>query len=412
MADFENLNYSYDQGIAPAIIQFHERTFLENIKRDAIHLKDAQQRFLPEGNGDSVKFRRLSPFEPTTEPLKEGVTPAGQKLTMSTLIAKVKPYGRHIEYTDEMDWKTLNQLQRETAKELAEQGTLSIDAVARNAMHAGLNVQYANGKANRAALAATDVLTAAEIKKAVRTLERNHTKKFADGYYHAIVSPDTKYDLTNDPLWIDVAKYQNKEAVEQYELGKMMGVKFYESPESKVFEAANYLFGTTANVALTALDKDNAVVNATATAFGANQADQIHNARTIIGTLVDLIAGDTTYPVCIEDINFEGTVAKIKLRWVPTGYNAHVSGAKLAPTGGGASGVTVQSTLIYGQNFHGTVALQGGGKNVRIIPKRPGSSGAADPLDQRGTIAWKVKGFCAVILQDAFGVRIEHGATA
>lgn len=411
MATFDNMNNSYDQGINPAIIQFHERTFQENVKRYAIHLKDAQQRILPENNGDSVKFRRLSPFAPTTEPLKEGVTPAGQKLVMSTLIAKVKPYGRHIEYTDEMDWKTLNQLQRETAKELAEQGTMSVDAVGRDAMHAGLNVQYANGKANRAALTDTDVLTAAEVKKAVRTLERNRAKKFADGYYHAIVSPDSKYDLTNDKLWIDVATYQDKEKIEEYELGKMLGVKFFESPEAKVFEAASYLFGTTANVALTGLDATNATVTAAATAFGNNLEDQVHNSRTLISTLVDLTAGDNTYPVCIEDIVIEGTVAKIKLKWVPTGYNAHVSGAKLAPTGGGASGVPVQSTLIYGQNFHGTVSLSGG-KNVRIIPKRPGSSGAADPLDQRGTIAWKVRGFGVVILQDAFGVRIEHGATA
>lgn len=412
MAVFDNLNMSYDQGINPAIIQFHERTFLENVKRDAIHLKDAQQRFLPEGNGDSVKFRRLSPFAPTTEPLKEGVTPAGQKLAMSTLIAKVKPYGRHIEYTDEMQWQTLDQLQRETAKELAEQGTLSVDAVTRDAMHAGLNVQYTGNKTSRSALTAADVLTAAAVKKAVRTLERNHTKRFPDGYFHAIVSPDTKYDLTSDPLWVDVAKYQNKEAVEQYELGKMLGVKFFESPEAKTFTAATYLFGSTASVALTALDATNATVTALATAFGANQADQVHNARTIIGTLVNLDDGKDTYPVCIEDVVFEGANAKIKLRWLPTGYNAHVSGATLAPAGGGASGATVQSTLIYGQNFYGAISLRGGGKNVQIIPKLPGSSGAADPLNQRGTIAWKVKGFCAVILQNAFGVRIEHGATA
>jgi hypothetical protein len=49
---------------------------------------------------------------------------------------------------------------------------------------------------------------------------------------------------------------------------------------------------------------------------------------------------------------------------------------------------------------------------VKIIINPPGSAGADDPLEQRGTIAWKVKGFCCVILQDAFIVRIEHGTTA
>lgn len=415
MAVFDNLNVSYGDGINPAIIDYHERTFLENVKREAVHCRDLQKRFLPEGNGDRVKFHRLTPFLPVTEPLQEGVTPQGQPLTLSTVVATVKPYGRHIEYTDEMQWKNLDQLQRETAKELAEQGTASVDAVARNALNAGLNVLYAGGKESRAALTAGDKLTAAEVKKAVRSLERNRAKRFPDGFYHAIVSPDTKYDLTGDPLWVDKATYQDKDKLERYELGTMLGVKFFESPESMVFKAQSYLFGTTESVALTAYDSAKGVLTAAATAFGADAGAQRHNARTLVGRLADLSrtvsSSQVKTTVCVEDITFDGSNARIKLRWKPQDYAAHVAGAALAPNGGGASGLAVQSTLIYGENFGGCIALQGGGKNVRIIPKAPGSAGAADPLDQRGTIAWKVKGFCAVILQDAFGVRIEHAAT-
>ena len=43
---------------------------------------------------------------------------------------------------------------------------------------------------------------------------------------------------------------------------------------------------------------------------------------------------------------------------------------------------------------------------------RSGSAGAADPLDQRGTIGWKVRGYTATILQDAYIVRLEHSVTA
>jgi N4-gp56 family major capsid protein len=67
---------------------------------------------------------------------------------------------------------------------------------------------------------------------------------------------------------------------------------------------------------------------------------------------------------------------------------------------------------VYGQDAFGTVELGGNGKNVEIIIKPVGSSGALDPLNQRGTIGWKVKGFCSVILQDDFIIRIESGATA
>ena len=47
-----------------------------------------------------------------------------------------------------------------------------------------------------------------------------------------------------------------------------------------------------------------------------------------------------------------------------------------------------------------------------MIIKPVGSSGATDPLNQRGTVAWKVKGVAYTILQDDFGVRIEHAVSA
>ena len=78
--------------------------------------------------------------------------------------------------------------------------------------------------------------------------------------------------------------------------------------------------------------------------------------------------------------------------------------------GGGADGARVYGTVIYGQNAYGDIELDGNGKAVKIIIHAPGHGD--DPLEQRGTIAWKVKGFCCTILQDSFIVRIEHGATA
>ena len=82
------------------------------------------------------------------------------------------------------------------------------------------------------------------------------------------------------------------------------------------------------------------------------------------------------------------------------------------PQGAGASDVDVYSTIIYGQDAFGDIELAGNGKNVEIIINPPGSAGSEDPYSQRGTIAWKVKGFTSAILQDLALVRIEHGATA
>jgi N4-gp56 family major capsid protein len=73
--------------------------------------------------------------------------------------------------------------------------------------------------------------------------------------------------------------------------------------------------------------------------------------------------------------------------------------------------VDVHVTLIYGENAAGSVALGGADKNVETIIMPPGSGGASDPLKQRGTIAWKVNGFAATILQDSWIIRLEHAVT-
>ena len=71
----------------------------------------------------------------------------------------------------------------------------------------------------------------------MRTLKRNNCKPFSDGFYHAIVHPDTVYDLQSDTMWVDVAKYQDKQKVEKGELGCIHKVKFYESTSAKTFTA-------------------------------------------------------------------------------------------------------------------------------------------------------------------------------
>ena len=142
------------------------------------------------------------------------------------------------------------------------------------------------------------------------------------------------------------------------------------------------------------------------------------DARVLTGKLVNVQytkSGATTVtPMCVERV--DAAAKKITFRWMPdssvTAEWTSANSAKIVPTGGGADGAPVYGTLVYGQNAFGDVELGGDGKNVKIIINPPGSAGADDPLEQRGTIAWKVRGFTCVILQDAFMVRIEHGATA
>lgn len=412
MAVFDNLNKTYSAGVAPAVIDYYERKFLQNAKEERVHGKDAQQRSLPHGNGKSVTFFRMSPLVVDPTPLQEGVTPDGQEITVNKFSVMVKPYGKHIEVTDEMDFYVLDDVHKRYAEELSEQAFMTIDTIERDAYNSGMNVQYANAKASRGALTAADILSYAEIKKAVRTLKRKNAKRFADGCYHAIVHPDVVHDLTSDKMWIDVAVYQDKEKVEKYELGKCYGVKFYESTNAKTFAAESYLYGTTAKLtASAAFDAANRAMTVS-TKLSSDEARALTGKLVAVRTTVSSSNTDTL--MCVERVEPMASTTKIVFRWAPADTAAWTTGNALSivPVGGGASGATVFSTIIYGMDALGEVSLDGSGKNVQIIMNPPGSSGALDPLNQRGTVAWKVKGFGAAVLNDDYIVRIESGATA
>ena len=72
--------------------------------------------------------------------------------------------------------------------------------------------------------------------------------------------------------------------------------------------------------------------------------------------------------------------------------------------GGGAA---VFSTLVIGKNAYGVTEVEGGG--LQTIVKQLGSGGAADPLNQRASAAWKALK-TAEILSDEFMVRIESSS--
>ena len=64
---------------------------------------------------------------------------------------------------------------------LGEQAALTVDTRIRDIVTAGTTVQYANGKTNRDALVATDVLNGKEIRKAKKRLKKANIKPFSDG---------------------------------------------------------------------------------------------------------------------------------------------------------------------------------------------------------------------------------------
>lgn len=83
------------------------------------------------------------------------------------------------------------------------------------------------------ALAATDLLTLANIRQAVATLRRNRVPTHADGYYHCHLDPLTESQLFTDTEFRQLNESNYGDAPYQmFAVGKLLGCIFYTNSES------------------------------------------------------------------------------------------------------------------------------------------------------------------------------------
>lgn len=231
-------NKTTDGALSAEMKTFYDRVLLERAVPALVHAQFGQTRPIPRNGGKKIEFRRFASLGAATTALTEGVTPTGQNLSVSAIDATISQYGGYVEGSDLLDITAIDPILTETAQLLGEQAGESIDTLVRDILAAGTSVQYANGKVSRVTVAATDVLTVTEIRKAVRTLKNNKARPFADGYYVAIVSPDTTYDLQSDEDWKSASEYAGSTQIFTGEIGRLYGVRFVETTQAAVFTAA------------------------------------------------------------------------------------------------------------------------------------------------------------------------------
>lgn len=417
MGVYDNINVSYQSSLAPTMLESYlQRRALKNVEPNLGYLKDAQMIEQPTGESKWVKFFRYTELPAITKPLYEGITPDGQKLEETAFSVMTRNYGGFMAFTDEIDLWHVDKKTKAMSDRLNAQARLSIDTVGRDQICAGLNVMYPGAVTNRASLTKSNILTYAVIKKVVRNLKKKGAQPFADGYFHAKIDHDTYYDLTQDTHWNDVAKYQSDARVQKYELGTIYKVKFFEVDNGKQFTNESYLYGSKEYLTAYAnFDATNRIMTVTDTM----SEDE---ARELTGKMVyvQYTKSDTTYktPMCVERVYPSATAnqTKVLFRWVPgssvTDEWITTQALKITPSGGASNGDEVHATIIYGQDAFGMVKLGGKGKpNIQMIVKGLGSSGSDDPLNQRGSVAWKVPFFACAVLQDDFICRVEHGVS-
>lgn len=241
-----NTNVTTDAGLSVENQTHYDMTLIDEAGPQLVHDQFAQKRPIPKNGGKKINFRKFAALPKATQPLTEGVTPNGKKLSATAIEAEVSQYGDYVVMSDVLDLTALDPIIVEATKVCGRQAGLTLDTITRNILHSGTNVYYApkaDGTVieSRATLDATCKLTVDVVRRVAAILKKNNAPKI-DGSYAAIIHPFAAYDLMSDPEWKYPHQYKDTDNIYEGEIGKIGGVRFVETSEAKIYEGG--VFGT------------------------------------------------------------------------------------------------------------------------------------------------------------------------
>lgn len=387
-----NTNVTTDSGLSAEMKTFYDMTLIKLAEPALVHDQFGQKKPIPQGKGKTIEFRKYDSLPKAMTPLTEGVTPNGQKMSMSTITATIAQYGGFIELSDMLKMTTIDNNQVEAMEMLAGQAGRTLDTITREELAGGTNVIYGGGNSARhllvggsATAADNDYLNVDLIKRAVRFLKVQNAQKI-NGDYVSLIHPDNTYDLTNDDDWKRPHDYVDTANIYSGEIGKVGGCRFVESTEAKVFHASDLASNSRT------LTANGAVAAGKSVTFdgGTVAASALLGRYVLVGGTKAKVTANTTTTLTL-DTNV--TCA---------------DNAVIYPGEAGADGRDVYGTIVLGANAYGITELTGGG--LEYIVKQLGSAGTADPLNQRATAGWKSTKV-AKRLVEQYMVRIETTST-
>ena len=227
-------------------------------------------------------------------------------------------------------------------------------------------------------------LTSELVAKAATHLKKMNAPTF-DGKYVCIIHPSVAFDLRQDEAWIAAHQYAAARELFSGEIGELHGVRFVETTEAKIYCGENLASDSRTLKVSTKVEGSKSIgftggtvaVNALAGRF-----------VLVGGKRVEITANTANSMTVSENVTAEAN-------------------AVIYPGEGGAEGAAVYGCLFLGKNAYGVVDLSEG---TEVIVKPRGSSGTADPLDQRSSVGWKGV-HAAAILYNEYMVRVECGSS-
>ena len=172
---------------------YYDKMLLDNLYPQLRFYQASSKKSLPTREGKSVVWTRYKKMAKGGQ-LTEGVVPTESMLSSDNISATLKQFGDFVKVSDLLSLTAIDPVIESATKELSEAAALTIDSEIRDVLDANTNVRRVNGKA-LSAMVATDVLSGAEVRNAVRILKAKDVKPHTGGDFLGIVHPNCSYDL-------------------------------------------------------------------------------------------------------------------------------------------------------------------------------------------------------------------------
>lgn len=221
-------------GLTQEMSTYYEKVFLARAEYEYVHKEGGQMRVMPANEGKTVNFTRHTPLATATTALTEGVNPAESALTATTVSATLAEYGNVVKISRFLSLTSIDANNKEKIEVVGQNMGETLDEIVRNELFTGATAQLAGGKAALSSIAASDVLSASELRKAVRTLKNNKARKLQGrAAWIGKVGPYTEYDLMGDSTWVNAHTYKDGSELYRGEIGMLYGIRFVSSPNQK-----------------------------------------------------------------------------------------------------------------------------------------------------------------------------------
>ena len=392
----------------------------------------------------ATRFERLPlPFAQ----LQEGVAPVGEAVTLAQVTATAQQWGDSVIVTDVANLTIKHPIFQQAIQLVSLQMPETLERNTLNTLLSANQVNYANGRANRAALVATDVLTPHESNKIVGSLltygaprfmgdEREDMMIEAGAYrdpskspavmqhYVGLMHPLPAQDMRENAQVNTAWAYSDINRLYNNELGPFGGVRFVETNMMPYWVGVALVNGTASAAGGTLATSTTYNIQVTGSPVTTSVEQQIYQVSgnisvtgptgsisvtlpTLPNYTFSVYIGTSSSPTNLALTAAGPSVGPLagQATQLPSGATVVLTGigAAQTPPAAPATGVYVFPTVFIGNHSYGQVILEN--------PEFFYLTGAdkSDRLNQTRVVSWKCF-YGSIILNQAFLARVESSS--